>query len=103
MNLRSGWLKTALDGVTRVLAGAVLLSLLVAGSAGAQGETRGNISGTVRDNEGIVPGATVKVINGETSVTTTLAIMQTVASRNPCVRSLPSTLCAAVPVEPSNP
>src|SRR6187200_2376581 len=56
----------------RSLAWALLMSLAVVGSAAAQGETRGNISGTVRDSEGIVPGATVKVINSDTSVTTTL-------------------------------
>jgi hypothetical protein len=88
----SGWSKTALgllegapsagsaDGESnrrenrgaRTLAWWLLLSFLVAGSAGAQGDTRGNISGTVRDNEGIVPGATVKVVNVDTNVTTTL-------------------------------
>ena len=56
----------------RSLVWALLLLVSSAVSAGAQGETRGNISGTVRDAEGIVPGATVKVINTETSVAQTL-------------------------------
>src|SRR5688572_20631386 len=56
----------------RSLAWALLLLVSTAVSAGAQGETRGNISGTVRDAEGVVPGATVKVINVETSGTRTL-------------------------------
>jgi hypothetical protein len=48
----------------RHLLWALVLVVLVAASAGAQGETRGTISGTVRDSEGVIPGATVKVING---------------------------------------
>ena len=31
-------------------------------------ETRGKISGTVRDSDGVVPGASVKVTNTDTSV-----------------------------------
>jgi hypothetical protein len=44
-----------------------LLALLVAGSAAAQ-ETRGTISGTVRDKDGVLPGANVKITNVDTSV-----------------------------------
>ena len=36
-------------------------------TAAAQ-ETRGKISGTVRDNAGVIPGASVKITNTETSV-----------------------------------
>ena len=46
----------------------VLLSLMLALPATAQ-ETRGNISGTVQDSPGIVPGATVTVTNVDTSPT----------------------------------
>jgi Carboxypeptidase regulatory-like domain len=50
-----------------------LCQCLVAGlafplSATAQ-ETRGKISGTVRDNAGVIPGASVKITNIDTSVT----------------------------------
>jgi hypothetical protein len=55
----------------RSLAWALLLSLVVAGTAAAQGETRGNISGTVRDKEGVVPGATVKIVSTDTNLTQT--------------------------------
>src|SRR5262245_10049135 len=44
------------------------LLLLVAVPSVAQ-ETRGTISGTVRDAQGVIPGATVKVINTGTNVT----------------------------------
>src|SRR5688572_24824898 len=45
----------------------VLVMLLVASGAAAQ-ETRGNISGTVRDRDGVIPGATVKITNTGTGV-----------------------------------
>src|SRR5512138_678606 len=53
-----------------------LCQCLVAGlalplSAAAQ-ETRGKISGTVRDNAGVVPGASITITNTETSVSQTL-------------------------------
>jgi hypothetical protein len=35
-------------------------------------ETRGKISGTVRDNAGVIPGASVKITNTETSVSQNL-------------------------------
>jgi hypothetical protein len=35
-------------------------------------ETRGNISGTVQDSTGVIPGAVVKVTNIDTGVTQTL-------------------------------
>src|SRR6188474_917687 len=44
-----------------------LLVLLMAGSAAAQ-ETRGTISGTVRDKDGVLPGANVKITNVGTNV-----------------------------------
>ena len=56
----------------RSLAWALLLLVSTAVSAGAQGETRGNISGTVRDAQGVIPGATIKIVNTDTSVTQTL-------------------------------
>src|SRR5687767_15592006 len=56
----------------RSLAWALLLLVSTAASAGAQGETRGNISGTVRDAQGVVPGASVRIINTDTSVAQTL-------------------------------
>jgi hypothetical protein len=47
---------------------AFLLSiLLLPWAAGAQ-ETRGNITGTVRDRQGVVPGAAVTVTNVDTKV-----------------------------------
>jgi hypothetical protein len=49
----------------------LLLCVLAVMPARAQ-ETRGNISGTVRDAQGIVPGATVRVVNINTNVTQTL-------------------------------
>jgi len=51
------------------LLGAVLLPLAAAATAQ---ETRGNISGTVRDAQGVVPGATVKITNIDTKVSQTL-------------------------------
>ena len=44
-----------------------LVVLLIAGSAAAQ-ETRGRISGTVRDKDGVLPGANVTITNTGTSV-----------------------------------
>jgi hypothetical protein len=44
-----------------------LLGILVACAAAAQ-ETRGNISGTVRDEQGVVPGASVKITNVDTNI-----------------------------------
>ena len=49
----------------------VMTGLAFPPSAAAQ-ETRGKISGTVRDNDGVVPGATVKITNTGTSVTQTI-------------------------------
>lgn len=40
-------------------------------SAAAQ-ETRGKISGTVRDKDGVIPGASVKITNSDTSVSQTM-------------------------------
>jgi hypothetical protein len=48
-----------------------LLAILLPIAAVAQ-ETRGNISGTVRDNEGAVPGATITITNVDTNVRQTL-------------------------------
>jgi hypothetical protein len=50
----------------------VLLAVLVPLGIAAQ-ETRGNISGTVRDAQGVVPGAMVVVTNVDTQVTQNLA------------------------------
>ena len=47
---------------------ALLLSLLVAVPAIAQ-ETRGNISGTVKDAQGVIPGAIVKITGVDTGAT----------------------------------
>ena len=44
-----------------------LVALLIAGSAAAQ-ETRGTISGTVRDKDGVLPGANVTITNTGTTV-----------------------------------
>ena len=46
---------------------AILIGMCFVGSAEAQ-ETRGNISGTVRDSDGVLPGATVRVTNSGTNV-----------------------------------
>ena len=46
---------------------AVLLPLGIAAQ-----ETRGNISGTVRDGEGVVPGAAVTITNVDTKVSQAL-------------------------------
>ena len=48
-----------------------VLAVLLPVAAAAQ-ETRGNISGTVRDNTGVVPGATLKVTNIDTKISQTL-------------------------------
>src|SRR5918999_5030411 len=48
------------------IAGA-LIAVLIAGSAAAQ-ETRGTISGTVRDKDGVLPGANVTITNTGTNV-----------------------------------
>jgi hypothetical protein len=50
---------------------ASLLLMFGIGSAMAQ-ETRGNISGTVRDRDGVIPGATVKITNSGTGVSQNL-------------------------------
>jgi hypothetical protein len=44
-----------------------LAAVLIAGNAAAQ-ETRGTISGTVRDKDGVLPGANVTITNTGTSV-----------------------------------
>jgi hypothetical protein len=44
-----------------------LVALLIAGSAAAQ-ETRGTISGTVRDMDSVLPGANVTITNTGTTV-----------------------------------
>jgi hypothetical protein len=51
----------------RVWMACVLLVLMITSGASAQ-ETRGNISGTVRDRDGVLPGAAVKIVNTETGV-----------------------------------
>ena len=58
----------------------LLCQCLVAGLtfpvAAAAQETRGKISGTVRDSGGVIPGASVKVTNTDTSVSQTLITNQ---------------------------
>ena len=49
----------------------VVAGLAFALPAAAQ-ETRGKISGTVRDNAGVIPGASVKITNRDTSVSQTV-------------------------------
>ena len=46
--------------------------LLLAAIPAIAQETRSTISGTVRDEQGVIPGATVKVVNTATGVTQTL-------------------------------
>ena len=50
---------------------ALLFAFLLPTAAGAQ-ETRGNISGTIRDNQGVIPGAAVKITNVDTKVSQNL-------------------------------
>ena len=47
----------------------VAFVLLLAGVPALAQETRGTISGTVRDDQGVIPGASVKVVNVATGVT----------------------------------
>ena len=49
----------------------LVLAFVLPVAAGAQ-ETRGNISGTIRDNQGVILGASVKITNVETKVSQTL-------------------------------
>ena len=49
----------------------ILLGILLPLAAAAQ-ETRGNISGTVRDAQGVVPGASVRITNVDTRVSQNL-------------------------------
>src|ERR687891_1653792 len=49
----------------------VLILCLLAVSAAAAQETRGTISGTVQDAQGVVPGATVRITNVDTNTTQT--------------------------------
>jgi hypothetical protein len=58
----------------------LLLVLILCGltvMAAAAQETRGNISGTVQDAQGVVPGATVKITNVDTSTTQVLVTNNT--------------------------
>jgi hypothetical protein len=48
-----------------------VLAILLSAAAAAQ-ETRGNISGTIRDSQGVIPGASVKITNGDTKVSQSL-------------------------------
>ena len=54
---------------------ALVLSLVVTLPASAQ-ETRGNISGTVKDNTGVLPGATVLIVNTDTGAKQELTAVQ---------------------------
>ena len=53
-----------------------LVAWLALPLAVAAQETRGKISGTVRDSDGAVPGASVKITNTDTSVSQTLTTNQ---------------------------
>ena len=46
-----------------------IIFLLVFGASAIAQETRSTISGTVRDEQGVVPGASVRVINTGTGIT----------------------------------
>src|SRR5439155_1244724 len=48
---------------------AIVICLVLAAIPAAAQETRGTISGTVHDAQGVIPGATVKVTNTGTTVT----------------------------------
>ena len=55
---------------------ALVLSLVVTLPASAQ-ETRGNIAGTVKDNTGVIPGATVIIVNTDTGAKQELTTNET--------------------------
>ena len=55
----------------------ILVVALLPVTAAAAQETRGNISGTVQDAQGVVPGATVKITNVDTNTTQTLVTNST--------------------------
>src|SRR5688500_7437140 len=59
----------------KVLSVLTFCLLLIAGAA-AQ-ETRGTISGTVQDAQGVVPGVTVRITNVDTNTTQTLVTNST--------------------------
>jgi hypothetical protein len=50
----------------------LLTAALVTGMPARAQETRGNISGTVQDKDGVLPGATVKITNTDTGVSQTV-------------------------------
>ena len=60
----------------RTFLSVVTLCLLTAAASVAQ-ETRGNISGTVQDAQGVVPGATVRITNVDTNTTQVLVTNST--------------------------
>ena len=60
----------------RVFFWALVLTLFVALPADAQ-ETRGNIAGTVKDNTGVIPGATVIIVNTDTGAKQELTTNET--------------------------
>ena len=60
----------------RKLLSVLTFCLLLITGAAAQ-ETRGNISGTVQDAQGVVPGATVRITNVDTNTTQTLVTNST--------------------------
>ena len=64
----------------------LLLASVLAASAAAQ-ETRGNISGTVRDAQGIVPGATVTITSTDTGAAQPLVTNNSGYFEAPLVRS----------------
>ena len=56
---------------------AVILGLAMAAGPVMAQETRGNISGTVQDAQGVVPGATVKITNTDTNTSQVLVTNNT--------------------------
>lgn len=60
----------------RKLVSVLILCVLTVTAAGAQ-ETRGTISGTVNDAQGVVPGATVRITNTDTNTTQVLVTNNT--------------------------
>jgi hypothetical protein len=60
----------------RTLFSMLVVTLLIVTAAAAQ-ETRGNISGTVQDAQGVVPGASVRITNVDTNATQTFVTNST--------------------------
>ena len=61
-----------------------LLTGLALSNTAAGQETRGKISGTVRDNAGVIPGATITVTNTDTASTRVSRRTSRATSRRRC-------------------